>query len=341
MEVGYQLLSLIIYTVCNTGSSAAISVFVETGSSVTLDIQAHELTKIGALSWKNEKLVQIVTYFREYKDLTLDSSYKGRVDFNNKTFSLTLKNMQKTDSGVYMATTLGEQSRKISEFKVSVIDAVEVPILKVVSNWSRSDSCTVNFICTGHDLILNSTYQNNRCSPENVTPYENYNLILNCSKESIICNHSNPVSWKTDIKNIKNLCEENYEEQFSAVTVNDLLSYILVPLCVIAVLFILGFLFRKHKKGAQQRSNTVYADVEPQQMQTRKSEWHPYDHLPERMQEENGDNRPSTTYCTVGQHQKLSAPTETDHTIYSMVCKQPTRKTPGISSNDTSNQNGD
>ncbi|XP_051555786.1 SLAM family member 9-like isoform X5 [Myxocyprinus asiaticus] len=265
MEVGYQLVTLIIYTVCNTGSSAVISVFVETGSSVTLDIPAHELTKIGAVSWKNEKLIQIVTYFREYKDLTLDSSYEGRVDFNNKTFSLTLKNMQKTDSGVYMATTLGEQSRKISEFKVSVIDAVEVPILKVVSNWSRSDSCTVNFICTGHDLILNSTYQNNRCSPENVTPYENYNLILNCSKESIICNHSNPVSWKTDIKNIKNLCEENYRGQVQSDTSETLLwMYILVPLCILVTgLLILGLsLSCKSEKGAEESGSTVYTEVE-------------------------------------------------------------------------------
>ncbi|XP_051555787.1 SLAM family member 9-like isoform X7 [Myxocyprinus asiaticus] len=265
MEVGYQLVTLIIYTVCNTGSSAVISVFVETGSSVTLDIPAHELTKIGAVSWKNEKLIQIVTYFREYKDLTLDSSYEGRVDFNNKTFSLTLKNMQKTDSGVYMATTLGEQSRKISEFKVSVIDAVEVPILKVVSNWSRSDSCTVNFICTGHDLILNSTYQNNRCSPENVTPYENYNLILNCSKESIICNHSNPVSWKTDIKNIKNLCEENYRGQVQSDTSKTLLwTYILVPLCILVTgLLILGLsLSCKSEKGAEESGSTVYTEVE-------------------------------------------------------------------------------
>uniref|UniRef100_A0A9J8DLE4 Si:ch211-209f23.6 n=1 Tax=Cyprinus carpio carpio TaxID=630221 RepID=A0A9J8DLE4_CYPCA len=86
--------------------SAEISVFVQTGDSVQLDIQTQELPE---------------------------------VDFNNKTFSLTLKNMQKTDSGLYTAIASGESDKDIVTYRVSVIDAVEAPVLTVNSSGS-SDS---------------------------------------------------------------------------------------------------------------------------------------------------------------------------------------------------------
>ncbi len=89
-----------------------------------------------------------------------------------------------------------------------VSDAVEAPVLTVNSNWFSGDSCTVNFTCRAHELTINSSYQNNRCSPEEVTSQIN-TLILDCSEKSIICNHSNPVSWKQDRRNITQLCDDN------------------------------------------------------------------------------------------------------------------------------------
>ncbi|CAM4587801.1 unnamed protein product [Leuciscus chuanchicus] len=135
-------------------------------------------------------------------------SPEDRVDFNDETFSLTLKNMQKTDTGLYTARTSGESEKNIVTYKVSVIDAVDAPVLTVNSNWSSSDSCTVNFTCRAHDLMINSSYQNNRCSPQEVTSQIN-TLILDCSEESIICNHSNTVSWKKDRIDITQLCVNN------------------------------------------------------------------------------------------------------------------------------------
>ncbi|RXN16176.1 CD48 antigen-like protein [Labeo rohita] len=115
--------------------------------------------------------------------------------------------MQKTDSGLYTATTSGESNNNIVIYRVSVIDAVEAPVLTVNSNWFSSDSCTVNFTCRAHELMINSSYQNNRCSKDEVTSHEINTLILDCSEESIICNHSNPVSWKEDRINILQLCD--------------------------------------------------------------------------------------------------------------------------------------
>ncbi|ROL10880.1 CD48 antigen [Anabarilius grahami] len=198
-----------------SGFSAEISVFVQTGNSVQLDIQTQELPEFDVLSWTNYKSENIVRFIHASKTVRPHPSYKDRVDFNDETFSLTLKNMQKTDSGLYTARTSGESEKIIATYRISVIDAVEDPVLTVNSNWSSSDSCTVNFTCRAHDLMINSSYQNNSCSPEEVTSHQIYTLILNCTEESIICNHSNPVSSKKDRIEIKPLCVNNKDAQTS------------------------------------------------------------------------------------------------------------------------------
>ncbi len=102
----------------SSGFSAEISV--QTGASVQLDIQTQELPEFDDLSWKNDKSEIIVRYTNETKRVRLHSSYKDRVDFNDKTFSLTLKNMQKTDSGLYTARASGESDNNIVTYRVSV-----------------------------------------------------------------------------------------------------------------------------------------------------------------------------------------------------------------------------
>ncbi len=43
------------------------------------------------------------------------------MDFNTETFSLTLKNMQKTDSGLYTARIVASKQADIVTYRVSVI----------------------------------------------------------------------------------------------------------------------------------------------------------------------------------------------------------------------------
>jgi len=84
---------------------------------------------------------------------------------------------------------------------ICVSDEVEAPVLTVSSNWS------CNFTCKGGHVIISSIY-NSSCSPEEETS-DNYTLNLNCSDDIIMCNHSNPVSWKTDRKKVNELCTVN------------------------------------------------------------------------------------------------------------------------------------
>uniref|UniRef100_A0A8C2ENC6 Immunoglobulin V-set domain-containing protein n=1 Tax=Cyprinus carpio TaxID=7962 RepID=A0A8C2ENC6_CYPCA len=203
-------------------------VFVQTGSSVQLDIKTQELPKIHVLVWGKDKSATILTFINATKEAIRDGSYKERVEFNTETFSVTLKNMQKTDSGLYTARAIEDNNKLFAEYKVSVIDAVEAPVLTVNSNWSSSDSCTVNFTCRAPELMINSIYQNNRCSLQEVTSHEIHTLILDCSGESIFCNHSNPVSWKEDRMNINEILQIPLTSTFPKLFLSIIITLVMI-----------------------------------------------------------------------------------------------------------------
>uniref|UniRef100_A0A8C1R0W5 Si:dkey-53k12.1 n=1 Tax=Cyprinus carpio TaxID=7962 RepID=A0A8C1R0W5_CYPCA len=339
MSVNHLLVLLLFLLTSKTGFSAEISVFVQTGASVQLDIQTQQLPEFDILAWMNDKSESIVRYNSDSKSVKPHDSYKDRVDFNDRTFSLTLKNMQKTDSGLYTARTTGLKNEDLASYRVSVIDAVVAPVLTVNSNWSSSDSCTVNFTCRAPELMINSSYQNNRCSPQEVTSHEIHTLILDCSKKYILCNHSNPVSWKQARINITQLCDDNKNER--SIQSESSLMWPVVGSVAVCILICVSIVLYRKKKGAQEvvvEGNTVYAQVEGQEMQKLNSDCNTYD-IPDRVQaqtqEETGDKRPNTTYCTVGQYPKTTNHSETDLTIYSTVCKQSNKKPPAISANST------
>ncbi|XP_073705908.1 uncharacterized protein [Garra rufa] len=214
---------------------------VQTGHSVQLDLQTQELPKFYDLYWKYDQSKYIVKYVNETKKETLYSSYKDKVEFNNKTFSLTLMNMQKTDSGLYTAIAAGDSDNNIATYRVSVIDSVEAPVLNLNSTWISGNFCTVSVTCRAHEFMVNSSYQNNSCSPEEVTSHENYTLILYCSEEFIICNHTNLVSWKENKINITQLCVKegiwtkiltlNHSECKSASLKSNILFWLLNLVC--------------------------------------------------------------------------------------------------------------
>ncbi len=95
--------------------------FVQTGDSVQLDLQTQQLPEFDDLSWSNDKSENVVKYTSETKRVKPHPSYKDRVDFNTETFSLTLKNMQKTDNGSYTAKISGLMNKDVVIYRVSVI----------------------------------------------------------------------------------------------------------------------------------------------------------------------------------------------------------------------------
>ncbi|XP_043078698.1 CD48 antigen-like [Puntigrus tetrazona] len=249
----FRLLLIFVLSTHITVFSAEISVFVQTGNSVELCIQT--LPEFDDLSWRKEKSEIIVRYTKETKRVKFYSSYKDRVDFNDKTFSLTLKNMQETDSGLYTARASGASDNDIVTYRVSVIDSVEAPVLTVNSSWFSPDPCS--FMCKGGNIIISSIFNSSSCSPEEVTSLDNYTLRLNCSGDSIVCNYSNPVSWKTNIKKANELCTANQKRRLAKEASLQLLWLILLLPIFVGLLA----LVIKKKEGAQQKEQTVYVKL--------------------------------------------------------------------------------
>ncbi|XP_051989360.1 SLAM family member 5-like [Xyrauchen texanus] len=357
MAFGHLLMIINGFLFSNTAlvCKAENTLFVKTGESVQLDIQIDK-TEFNSLNWVNGKSENVVRFTSKTGETKTHSSYMDRVVFSQTSFSLTLKNMQKTDSGVYKAQIFGSINKNVAEYRVSVIDAVEAPVLTVVSNWSSSDSCTVHFTCTGHDDILNSTYNNGSCSQEKGPLLKEYTLDLRCTNDSIVCNYSNPVSWKNEMIEIKQLCTDHKKGNSREENGYFPLHWLIVIAVSVTVLLLVAtvalyFSYKKHKKGDQQDDNTIYAEVEPQNEAERPHTSGTFCTIYEiagenkqpccaiktkqtitspesiNVQIQEGTQReyihPSTTYYKVGQHKKPSVPTERDQTIYAVVNKYP------------------
>ncbi|XP_073787039.1 CD48 antigen-like [Danio rerio] len=200
MGINHFVLFLLIF---KTGFSAEISVFVLTGDSVELDIQT-KLPEFEELTWIYNKLESIVKYYIKFNIVNSYPAYNNRAILNKTTFSLILENMQKKDSGLYTARIYGQIINDIVTYRVSVLDEVEAPVLTVKSNGSSSKLCS--FTCSGQDITMSSIYNSSNCPEEEETSADDHTLRLNCNSTFITCNYSNPVSWKTDIKKVHELC---------------------------------------------------------------------------------------------------------------------------------------
>uniref|UniRef100_A0AAZ3QT84 Uncharacterized protein n=1 Tax=Oncorhynchus tshawytscha TaxID=74940 RepID=A0AAZ3QT84_ONCTS len=112
-------------------------------------------------------------------------------------FSLLLKNIQDGDSGLYDAVVSGNNDRNVFVYLFS--ERVEPPVLTVDSVSSINGICNVTVTCRGQKTSVTSSCNNStylHCPP----------ALCLCGRGSIICNHSNQVSWANDTKEIVELC---------------------------------------------------------------------------------------------------------------------------------------
>ncbi|XP_017541505.1 SLAM family member 9-like [Pygocentrus nattereri] len=199
--------------------TVSIDVFGHFGISVELDIQ-HPVPEFHDLFWVFNRAYNVLKYSKKHKESTFYSHYKGRVEFNVETYRLTLKNLQKTDSGLYEAKASGNKVRVVAEYRLSVLDPVEAPVL---THQLTNDTCNITLTCRGHDLSINFIHYKETFEEKEVTSPGGVTLSLSVNGSTIICNHSNTVSWKTDVmemRELKRLCaDEGSVSPFAGVSV--------------------------------------------------------------------------------------------------------------------------
>ncbi|XP_056324073.1 uncharacterized protein LOC130237219 [Danio aesculapii] len=327
-------------------------VYVQTGGSVQLDIQTDEVPHFNTLIWINDKSENIVIYTRKTKDTIFN---KHSVIFNQSTFSLTLKNMQRTDSGLYTAKIFGTQNEDLVKYNVSVIDAVDSPVLNRNFTMISVNSCIVDVSCSAHTLQLNKRYYSDNCSQEEMTSYEIQTLTLYCIENVVVCSYSNPVSLMNATIELNQLCTSHQESNNSNSTSplqppekdqhsSFPLHWLLVIAAGVAVLVSVAVSvtfcsYQRRTKEVQVIDHTVYAQVKPknkvkrpQMLEKSENPQTVYGLTGEHKQTHNTsqtittheakttmENSPCTTYSTIGEHQTPALPTESENTIYSVV----------------------
>uniref|UniRef100_A0A8C1LQT6 Immunoglobulin domain-containing protein n=1 Tax=Cyprinus carpio TaxID=7962 RepID=A0A8C1LQT6_CYPCA len=119
MPVNLHFVSLIFLVTFKTVSSdiQPISITVQEGNSVTLN--TTEKAQFHDFLWIKNNLDNIVLYDSKIENIY--PSYKNRVDFNKQTLSITIKNMQKTDSGLYTAKASGKIDNIIGLYNLTVV----------------------------------------------------------------------------------------------------------------------------------------------------------------------------------------------------------------------------
>ncbi|XP_054914138.1 uncharacterized protein LOC129377942 [Poeciliopsis prolifica] len=182
------------------GTDAFASVFVRTGGDVFLNVSEVEVPKnYHLLLWKFATDDVLVSFFPHGKS-NLGNFYGTRIDLLEKRFSIKLKNLQKSDSGLYTAVVIAASEKVLTGYNVTVQDPVGPVDLTVDSVSGDSSSCNVTATCTADGTDISSTFRPTikTCLQEggegSKVTKSGASLKVFLSGSSIVCNHSNQVN---------------------------------------------------------------------------------------------------------------------------------------------------
>ncbi|XP_049454695.1 uncharacterized protein LOC125902416 isoform X3 [Epinephelus fuscoguttatus] len=257
MELIVLLLTVSLLSCKAQGSSAVTPVFVKKGEDVLLNItRADGLEQVILFSWKfNEK--DILVAFVPNNNPTVFPNYTERIEFSVENYSVKLKNLQKTDSGVYTAHgTRVPKELKVAEYKVTVQDPVSPVDLTVDSVSNSSNSCNVTVTCRTQDSHISSTFRcdTQTCSQEGgeqskVTASGASLKVYLEPNGSIICNHSNQVSWTENKEIIEQLCPRHSDVKQPLKDVAGTVIAVVVSLLFILIIMIVAAVVYHRKRG--------------------------------------------------------------------------------------------
>ncbi|KAK2896011.1 hypothetical protein Q8A73_015499 [Channa argus] len=182
------------------GSTAVTPVFVQKGHDVLLEVRKDVPKKLIFILWKFSE--DVLVTFTPKSEPIVSKRYTGRVEFSVENYSVKLKNLQETDSGLYVArVTTSNKEQTLAEYNVTVQDPVS-PVVLTVDSVSRSTNlCNLTVTCRTQDSHISSTFtcDTQTCSQEegerSKVTASGASLQVYLVNDSIICNHSNQVSW--------------------------------------------------------------------------------------------------------------------------------------------------
>ncbi|XP_040026685.2 uncharacterized protein LOC120815784 [Gasterosteus aculeatus] len=230
-------------------------VFVLKGRDLLLKIDADLPEGVVFVHWKINKTVTLVRFLPSGKQ-NVHKDFTGRLEFPEKN-SVTLKNLQEADSGVYAAEVVTEtptEDKLVAEYKVTVqgpVTPVELIVDRVDSN--SSESCDLHVTCRTHNSNISSTFRcvNRVCSQEGGERSEvttsGASLQVYLLNSTIICNHSNQVHWTHDFNTTEHFCPEHPGSVLSALLLRTVVISVGLIIMVSAVITVHLVDFKKHQ----------------------------------------------------------------------------------------------
>ncbi|XP_029970114.1 SLAM family member 5-like isoform X2 [Salarias fasciatus] len=213
-----MIFSVVLVLWCGVESvqSSVPPVFVQKGKDVLLDVDNVTEDFFFLFTWKfDEESLSLVTFGRDGTS-EISPAYTGRIDIpDNKKYSVILKNLQETDSGVYTGrVTTAKGDSTLVQHNIIVQDVVSPVQLEVNSVSSSSHSCNVTLTCSTADSHISSTFRciDQKCDQDG----GNQSKITNSSSTlqvylldvTVICKHRNQVSSTEDRMDIQHVCPQ-------------------------------------------------------------------------------------------------------------------------------------
>ncbi|KAL3055583.1 hypothetical protein OYC64_018287 [Pagothenia borchgrevinki] len=291
---------------CESQEISAGTVFVLKGEDLLLNVtKAVVLGETDSFTWEFNKK-RIVRFISNKKGVS--ANYTERLEFENN-YSVILKNLQEADSGVYSAVVAKLLTEEVATFNVKVQDRASLPLLTVSSVSRNSSSCSFTVTCSSQDSHINSTFtcDTRTCSQEGGERSEGIPdtfLQVYQSSGSIICNHSNHVSWTNDTKIIKDVCPKHDVRPKPNPVPIILGVFFTILILAIIIGVVLWYLRMRRTSKRMIVENTVYDTAQPRAPARRKDPTTDEDSAPPL----------SSCYACVGPHTGPAAPTETRNT---------------------------
>ncbi|KAM9323099.1 SLAM family member 7-like [Pholidichthys leucotaenia] len=202
-----------------SGSTSVTSEFVKKDSDFLLYINKSAIPENFLIfRWVFETDINLISFLRG-GDTEVSDSYSERIEFSKENHSVKLKRLQEADSGTYTAKVATSKNElTLVTYSIIVQEPVSPADLTVDHVSNSSDSCILTVTCSTGDSHISSNFtcDTRTCYQEGgekkkVTA-SGADLHLQLANQSIICNHSNQVSFeKTSIK-IRDLCPNHADE---------------------------------------------------------------------------------------------------------------------------------
>ncbi|XP_023191323.1 uncharacterized protein LOC111608939 isoform X2 [Xiphophorus maculatus] len=244
---------LVVYTLQMQGSSAVTDVFVKTGDDLILNLTAEIPSNSQFWLWqfKDDALVQ----FPRGSQPNIVNNRFGKVEVIEKNYSVKLKDVQKSHSGIYTAKVVSPKEQILTQYNVAVQDPVSAVDLNFTCS-SSSSSYNLTATCRTDNISITLRCDYLFCNKEeaerNLVTKSGSSLHIYKLKESVVCNHSNQVSKVESKENIENRCPPPRKPR------KYYWYIILILLVLLTCLIYIGY--RKCKKGDKGNfDNTIYA----------------------------------------------------------------------------------